>query len=240
MKKKFYASNFGNDEKYRVDEFKDIRVNISYNDQLTIKKFIKQEGLFYNNVINTLSPYIRTTRNDVLDTLSKHKDLILRIAKNKNNMKEIKLDEYTERQLRIIGISLSEGNIIPEMKKRILNEIIDYTISIISQIDKTSVNDEIHYSKPIQMLHPVDLSIKNSLQINKNSLELYYNNNNTEVTIPYIKTPIIVPENLVKNKFWNDFLIKYNIDKNGEYWSISTFKIKEQFILNQSAITKRR
>lgn len=240
MKKNFYASQYGNDEKYRVDEFKDVRINLSYNDQLTMKKFIKQEGLFYNNVINTLSPYIRTTRNDVYDTLSEYKDLILKIALDKRNMKEIRLNEYTERQLRIIGISLSEGNIIPEMKKRMLNEIIDYTLSVIKQMDKTSVKDEIYYSKPIHLLHPVDLSTKNSIQINKNSLNFYYYNTQTKVMIPYIENEICIPENLVKNKFWNNFMVKFNKDRNGEFWSISTFKIKEQFILKQSAITKRR
>lgn len=240
MKNKFYASKYGNDEKYKVDEFKDVTIDLSYQDQLTMKKFIKQEGLFYNNVINTLSPYIRTTRNDVFETLRHYKDLILKIAENRNNMKVIKLADFTERQLRIIGISIAEGSVIPEMKKRMLNEIIDYTISVIGQLDKTAIDDEIVYSKPIQMLHVVDLSTKNSIQIDKKLLKLYYKNNQTEIKIPYITNPIYVPINLLKNKFWNTLVVKYNINKDGEYWTISTFKIKNQFILNQSSLTKRR
>ena len=240
MKNKFYASKYGNDEKYKVDEFKDVTIDLLYQDQLTMKKFIKQEGLFYNNVINTLSPYIRTTRNDVFETLRHYKDLILKIAENRNNMKVIKLADFTERQLRIIGISIAEGSVIPEMKKRMLNEIIDYTISVIGQLDKTAIDDEIVYSKPIQMLHVVDLSTKNSIQIDKKLLKLYYKNNQTEIKIPYITNPIYVPINLLKNKFWNTLVVKYNINKDGEYWTISTFKIKNQFILNQSSLTKRR
>lgn len=240
MTNKFYVSKYGNDEKYRVDEFKDVQISLNYKDQEQIKRFIKQEGLFYNNILSILSPYIRTARNDVLETLIDNKDLILKIAENKNNMKVIKLSEFSERQLRIIGISIAEGNIIPSMKRRMLNDIIDYTIDVINQLDKTSIDEEIIYSKPIQLLHPIDLYTKNSIQINKESLILEYKNNHTEIKIPYIKSSISVPINLIKNKFWNNLIIKYNINRDGEYWTISTFKIKNNFILNQSSITKRR
>lgn len=243
MSNNFYTTKYGNEEKYKVSEFKDIPITLTSRDSSILKKTIKEEGLFFNNVLNVLAPYMKTSRNDVRDTFLSNRDLILDIAKDKNNMKRIKLSDYTDIQLRIIGISICIGGILPTMKRAMLSEIINYNLDIIEQMDKTNTEDEIYYAKPIQLLHPVNLSYKNSLQISKNLLKLTYNKdiNQTEVFIPYTKTSICVSGNLVKNKFWNMFLIKFNYNKeNKEYWTISTFKIKEEFILKQSSITKKR
>lgn len=236
-----YSTYYGNDEKYRVNEFKDISIEISPLDKMRFKQFIKEEGKYYNSIIDVVAPYMRTSKEWLLSILEGRRDVFEKISDGSLSFDSVKM---SERESFVFRSAKSSANIIPAMKRNIISEMISHYIRIINDMTtNTGTSGDIVYSKPIELLHHIDLNNKNSIQIQKNLLKMENDGNgNTKIWLPYSSSFITVPNtDLIKNKNWNILFIKFNYDrKNNERWYISTRKTNSKYILKQSTVTSKK
>ena len=267
--KKVYVCGYSNFEKYTVSEYNSIPVDVSIKDSHVLRKYIIEEGMYYNSIVKTISPMIRTSKEDFSIIMSKYKNLLLKVAETGFKLtpcmyKKIDLPDYMKVYEDIIYGKNKDGSrifpirlaflidsvsapakILSGTRINIANEIFRYTIE---QIEKMNIvsddSDEIVYKRAAEMLEIIEPIYKNSLQFTKNSISMSYDFENecTKIYIGYISDPIIVKNiNLIKNSNWNILILKFNYDKNNNLnWYISTKKLKSDYMVKTSTYTRKK
>lgn len=267
--KNIYISGHSNFEKYQVAEYNNISVNIPDRDARRLERFIIQEGVYFNSIINSISPTIRTGKNLFSEIKNKYFDLYKKIAEtgikispyvySKSTLpKEFKKFEkiiygdsngnnkLTIRMALLLDSVAAPATLLSGVRINIAVEILNHTLEQIKKLDtvQDDSNSEIVYKKAAEMLEQVDPSYRNTIQLTKKCFNMKYDseNNCTLIYTQYTHDPIIVPKiNLIKNSDWTLLIIKFNYTKDNKVeWFVSTRKIKADYMVKVSTYTRKK
>lgn len=268
--KNVYVCGFSNFEKYQVAEYNNIHINIPGRDTRRLENFIIQEGTYYNSILEVISPIIRTSKDDFKIVMEKYYDLLKTVSIHGFKIvpcmyNQIELPDYMKkfesllygkddngdrifpkRLAFLIDSAAGPGNIISGVRVNIITEIFKHTLEQIKKLENVvdDGKDEIVYKKAAEMLEPIDVYYRNSIQLTKDCMKIEYDFENecTKIYTQYTYDPIIIPKiNLVKNSHWNLLLIKFNYDKNNKReWSVSTRKIGADYMVKASTYSRKK
>ena len=268
--KNVYVCGYSNFEKYKVAEYNSVHIDVPLRDQKRLERFIVQEGVYYNSIVNVISPMIRTSKEDFKTIMEKYYDLFKTVAEHGYKIvpcmyKNIDLPPYMKKFNDVLYKTDLNGNrtfpkniaflidsvaapatLMAGVRINIATEIFNHTIEQIEKLNNIvdDGKDEIVYKKAAEMLEPVDVFHKNSLQLTKNCMRLEYDFENecTLVHTQYTYEPLRIPKiNLIKNSDWNILIVKFNYAKdNNIEWTITTRKIKANYMVKTSTFTRKK
>lgn len=267
--KNLYVGQYSNFEKYKVDEYNNKDIIVNPTDKQRLEYFIKQEGSYYNSLVTGFSPLIRNSKPQIKLIKEKYLQLYLTVArigfkltpcmyndiklpKELEHFSDIIYGKIGDKRILtpditlIIDVVTAPANIIPDTKEYMAKEVLLNVIEQIKIFETTVSGDtgEIFYKKPAEMLEPVDIYYRNTLQLSKDSINIYYSkkHNCSVIQSQYTTQPIVIENiNLIENHNWNILFLKYYYNEdNTRNWVFSTRKVSSSYILRVSTIKKSR
>lgn len=239
---------------FEVELSKEISTSLSY--------FVNQELAYFNNIIELLTPRLRTFPAELLSMKDKELklwEICAEYASDPLVMASYKFDEWPDHlkpyynlmfdtanvnkiskaHLNIIQIAATKARIHPMVRKNLATEALKH---MLKQADIFLAAQKSETLKtPLQLLNTHTLDTKRHLQIPSKLISISYNESSesSNITIPYSKHPIVIQgADISENKF--TLLILRHTNNKDNIWNVELKDIDSKYLLGLSDYGDRK
>lgn len=210
------------------------RVEVSPNDTTRLKSYIGQETKFFNHIVDTLAPWVRSAPEEI--TRLDEEMLGLMAAYNLVPARDMeihpKLTKWTEqirgatdRDLSLWNCVNHQAVLVPGVRMRMVEEIIRDMKNTIDMMNTTNRNGE--QLVPATVIQRHDGLMKRHIQIDPVSVK--WSADKKSFTTPYTKEPIVVNASKIPN--FKALVLRQVHTKQQSHWEI-------ELIFNKRYVTR--
>lgn len=195
--------------------------------------FMKNELDYYNELINNVTMRLRAFPEEITTLREGYGRLWSAIAYHGKNFREllkasiatwpkaisstvpsaiIKGDKIVldDRRIMIFDALSVTGNIHPDMRRNIANELLSAILPQADQLVQGQKNSQGQMRDPVHMLVPHYYPERRHVQLTRDLVKLKYDKEyqQTEVTVPYTDKPLIVKDHNIVDQKWDIMIIR--------------------------------